>query len=208
MEVVLEVDDGEVVVGIVVVRAGLSSESHAGEWAELGGHVSLEGDVKVDEEGRDVETLHFEHFEHDGLTMLALIEGRVVVCDGLAGGGVSLTPRAKVVGSLAAVRVDAGGAIGGIEHALVFLHGAEGEDDMVVHEGESLAGLPRLEEGGVVDLVLRLGEYADVGEAPIGVGPGVVGNDGGLGLGGKLSVFVDVDTLGEKDWVEGNAGMG
>jgi len=59
------------------------------------------------------------------------------------------------------VDVDVGWAILIVKDALIFLNWPQEEDDGVMHEGESLAGLPIPEDGVVVCFVLSLGKNAD-----------------------------------------------
>lgn len=81
-EDVAEGEDGEVVVSVVVVGAGLTSEAHAGERAELSFDISFEVDVEIDEFEGDGEAEHFEFLEEDGFSVLRLVKGGVVVGDG------------------------------------------------------------------------------------------------------------------------------
>lgn len=71
-----------------------------------------------------------------------------------------------------------------------------------------MAGFPRSKDGAFVHLVLGLGEYADGGPAPIRIRPEGVGHDDLLGLGGELSILVEVDALYEQGRVERDCSVG
>lgn len=76
---VLAVDDGEIVVGVVIVSSGFASQSHACQRTKLSGDIGLEVDVEVDEMLGNAQSLHLQDFKDNGFTMLALIKGGVVV---------------------------------------------------------------------------------------------------------------------------------
>lgn len=101
-----------------------------------------------------------------------------------------LTPLGEVFWGLATVSVDVGRAVSGVEDALILLDGAQGEDHIVVHQGQSLACFPVPKDGTVIDFVLGLSEDLDYRVPPVRVGAGVVRNDGGFGFGGKLGVLI------------------
>lgn len=69
-----------------------------------------------------------------------------------------------------------------VNDALVFLDWAQGENDKVMHEGKSLTSFPRAEDTTIVDFVLRLGEDANSCVAPVWIGAGSIGDNGGLGF--------------------------
>jgi hypothetical protein len=76
---VAKTNDGEVVVGVVIIGTGFASETHTGERTELSGDIGLEEDVKIDEMGRNGESEHLETLKKDGLAMLGLVKGGVIV---------------------------------------------------------------------------------------------------------------------------------
>lgn len=86
MELETRPEDGDVVVSVVVIGAGLAGQPHAGEGAELTFHISFEPKVVVLEELGNASTFHFEDFENDCFATLRLVEGGVVIAgaEGLA----------------------------------------------------------------------------------------------------------------------------
>lgn len=91
---VLQVDDGEIVIRVIVVSARLASESHTGEGAKLGLHMGFEEDVEIDERLGDGESLHFLALEDNSFAVLGLIEGGVIVGQFNGGGEMTLAPGA------------------------------------------------------------------------------------------------------------------
>jgi len=143
---VLQIDDRQVVIGVVVISSGFAGEAHASQRSELSLNAGLDREMQVNEILRDVETLHFLHLEKDGLTMLGLIEGGVVVSEMDGMGEMSLAPLRKLKGCVPGVDVEVGGAVQVVEMTLVLLNGAESENDGVVHQRKRLACFPRAEE--------------------------------------------------------------
>jgi hypothetical protein len=89
-------------------------------------------------------------------------------------------------------------SIFGIKKPLVFFDWAQNKNDVIMHEGQSLAGFPSRENGRIIDLVLSLGEDANDSDAPIRVGSLGVGHNSGFSLGRELSVFIDVNAVCEQ----------
>ena len=104
--------------------------------------------------------------------------------------------------------VDVRGTVGSVKDTLIFFDGPQGEDDEVVHEGQSLASFPVAKNGPVVDFVLSFGEDFDCGVAPVGIGTAGVGDEGGLSLGGELGVVVEGYAVSEEVRVEGDGSFG
>ena len=92
--------------------------------------------------------------------------------------------------------------------SLIFFNGPEAQDDVVVHECQGLASLPRSKDGTIVDLVLGFGKDFDSGESPVWVRSGVICDDGSLGLGAELGIVVEGYALGEKGGVERDGVVG
>lgn len=142
----LAVEDGGVVICVVIIGSRLSGESHAGEWAKLGGDGSFDGLVELDEVFGDGDSTHLEDFEDCGFTALRLIESGVVICESGTGGEELLAPGGQLMGGFSCMDIEMGGAVLVVKVTLVLLDGSEDEDDGVMEEGESLAGFPRSEE--------------------------------------------------------------
>lgn len=134
-DVVLEMENGQVVIGVVVIRTGFASETHAGERAELGFDGGLDGAMEVDEVLGDGNSGHLEGLEDNSLAVLRLVETGVVVGNVVGWSHEFLAPGGEFVGGMPGMDVDVSGAIGVINEALVFLDGSEDEDKGVVHEG-------------------------------------------------------------------------
>lgn len=128
----MAVENGCVVVGVVVIGSGFPGKSHAGEGAELSGDGGFDGFMELDEMLWDGDSTHFEDFEDCGFTTLGLIEGGVVVGESGTGSEVLLAPRGKLVGGFACMDIEMGGSVFIIEVPLVFLDGSEDEDDGVM----------------------------------------------------------------------------
>lgn len=93
LNVVAGGDDGETVIGVVVVSSGFPGEAHASEGSELAGDIALEPEMIILEKFWDAASVHFEHLENNGFSALGLVEGGVVIAgaelwravEGLAG---------------------------------------------------------------------------------------------------------------------------
>lgn len=133
----------------------------------MGGNVGLDVEVEGDEVFGYGEAAHLENFKDNSFTVLRLVEGGVVIGDEGGGGDVGLSPLRELRGGMAAVDVEVGGPIPLVEDTLVLLHGAEHEDDEVMHQGESLAGFPGAKYGAVIYLVLGFREDFDGRVAPV-----------------------------------------
>jgi len=105
--------------------------------------------------------VHFEAFEHYGLSMLGLVESGVVIGEVGLICEMVLAPLRKLEGGVPSVDVNVGGAVLVVEDALIFFNWPQEENDGVVHEGEGLASFPIPKDRVVVCLVLGLGEDAN-----------------------------------------------
>ena len=203
---VAETKHGEVVVRVVVVRPRFSGQAHAGEGAKLRGDVELHPDVEIDESSGDAQSFHFQTLEHHSLTALSLIERGVIVRNGTAGAETATAVVRELLGRMARVHVDVIGTVSLVVGPLILLHGAEHQDESVLHQRESLASLPTGEQGVGVHLVLALREDAYKVEGLIGVATLTRGGDRGLGLRSELRILVLIDAVGiqtlvESDWI-------
>lgn len=81
-EHVTESQDCEVVVGVVVVGARLAGESHASQGSELSFNIGLQVDVKINKLAWNAQLQHLLALKDDRLTMLALVESRVIIGEG------------------------------------------------------------------------------------------------------------------------------
>lgn len=180
-KVVASIENSDVVVCVVVVRAGLAGEAHAGEWAVLAFNFSFEFEMKILELGWDAGKLHFEEFKDNSLAALRLVESGIVVADPqFIRWKILARPFSEFVGSVGSIDENMGMGFALADEALVFLNGAKEEDDSVVSESESLTGFPAGEKGVLVDFMLCLCEDADNGVAPTGVRSKEVGRDDGF----------------------------
>jgi hypothetical protein len=166
---ILEEDDGEVVVGIVVVGSWFAGETHASQRPKLRLDAGFNGVMQVYEILRDVETLHFLHLKENCLTMLGLVKGGIIVGEVDGVGEVFLAPLGQLKGRVTGMDVDVGGAVVVVKVTLVLLDRAESKDDGVVHKGEGLASFPGSEDGALIHFVLGLSKNADDRVAPIRV---------------------------------------
>lgn len=104
---------------------------------------------------------------------------------------------------MAGMDVKVGWAVFGIEDALILLDRAKEQNDGVVHEGESLACLPRAKDGAFVHLVLSFAKDSNGGPAPVGVRAAGVAHNDGLSFAGELSELVQIDALDKEGLIEG-----
>lgn len=148
--------------------------------------------MEISELSREVEVLHFPHFEVRRLASLALVECCVVI-------GHSLDPLWKMLlGELAHVSwglatINKDQAILGalLNHgSLVFFDWSKKQDDGVVKQRKGLAGLPLTEQRIDVDLVLALWEDAGHGDVQLRItAPSICDNDGSS-FAGQLDVLI------------------
>lgn len=203
---VAETKHGEVVVRVVVVRPRFSGQAHASEGTKLRGDVELHPDVEIDECAGDAQPFHLQTLEHYSLSTLSLIERGVIVRDGTASAETAAAVVRKLLGRMARVHVDIIGTVSLVVGPLVLLHGAEHQDKRVLHQRESLAGLPTGEQGVSVHLVLALREDAHEVQGLVGVTALTGGGDRGLGLRRELRILILIDAVGiqtfvKSDWI-------
>lgn len=133
-KVKFEVQNSQVEVRVVIVSAGFTGETHRLEASELTAEVSLDMDVEVNKLGRDADSQHLKFFEVDSLAPLRLIEGGVVISNGIRGSEMLLAESGKVRRALASV--DKNEWVSGLalkNSALIFFDWAEQKHHGVMH---------------------------------------------------------------------------
>lgn len=108
---ITKANNGKIVVSVIVIGAWFPGETHTGKGTKLSGHVGFEENVELDEMGGDRETEHFETLEENGLTVLGLIEGGIIVGKRPLGAKLRLTERRKLSGGGRSVDIKRGGTI-------------------------------------------------------------------------------------------------
>ena len=202
-EQVAEGKDGEIVICVVIIGAWLAGKSHASERPELSLNISFEENMKVDELLRDAQLSHLLALEHHGLSVLALVEGCVIVGECELTLQVLLAILGKALGGMSRMDVDVAWTISGVDNALVLLDWAKSKNDIIMHKGEGLTGLVVGGNTSRVDFMLGLGEDSDPGVAPVRVGTVSIVGDDVLRFVGELGVFVKINAFGKKMGIEG-----
>lgn len=198
-EVVATGQDSKVVVSVVVIRAGFACESHAGERTKLAADVGFQKEMVINQEVGNGETRHFLHLKDDGFASLRLVKSRVVIAGVSHAGFAELSsPGTEVSGSVASIDKDTfmGNTI--TDDSLIFLDGAEEEDDSIMGEGESLTGFPGGEQGILIDLVLGFGKDADNTMTPGGVRTGPIRGNSGFSFAAELVKFIVSNAVSKK----------
>lgn len=130
----MRVDDGKIVIGVVIISAWLASETHASERSELCVHIGFKMDMEINEFRGDVEALHFQHLQDYSFAMLALIKRRVVILNVNLVRQIRFAPVGEVSWSFATVFVDMRWTILLVKETLIFLDWTESEDDIIMHQ--------------------------------------------------------------------------